>query len=151
MAAGLIACMVEVIDAPLLDYGFQPIINCLMRHPTDVALVTAMGGGVLLTTSLLVNATWNQPLSFLLSLCGIVVQGIAIGNFYSRQHVWREQIKPGVRNPLRYILTPIRLLTLLTSAIFSVMFTYAADGFDLSATLFVSGLACWTVTYYFES
>jgi hypothetical protein len=141
----------DVKDAPLLDYGFQPLVNWSWQHPIDLALMTAMGGAVMLSASaIIVLLTSGFMIGFILNCLGVAAQIVAITMIYRGQHTMRTLLKPGMRNPMRILLFPIRIMMLL-SLLFLCLVMMLVTGPVVSSLLYTMGITCWISTYYFQS
>lgn len=139
-----------VIDAYLLDYGFQPIVNRFAKHPLDFALSTAIGGSIMLSVAVSFVVRPDNMLSASMALMAIFCQGFAIGSLRVAMERLRQFIVPGVRNPLRLILLRLRLASIVMMLWLAITVTLLF-GIGLIPCLFALGGTLWTACFYFES
>jgi hypothetical protein len=144
-----------VIDAVVLDYGFQPIVNYFAKHPFDLAINAAIGGFVMMSVAVSLLVSWHNISFVMLALMAIFSQGFALGAVRIALLRMRPLIVPGVRNPLRYVLLRVRLgfvmivmvMMLWTSLVMITMHTI----YSMLTSLALIGGVLWCISFYFES
>jgi hypothetical protein len=87
--------MLNEIDDFVIDHGFQPIVNRLLMHPMDVAMITTTGASVLLATGTIIGVDWTNYTVVPIVVVAIMAQFCAL--WVSRQTFPRMKslIKPG--------------------------------------------------------
>lgn len=140
----------DVVDAPIIDYGFQPIVNRLMIHPADIGWNTAVGGGVMVSVAL-ICVDWTTEFTFWMAILGIFIQGFMIGFESEKLTLLRHLIQSDRRNPLRYQFLSSRLLMVITTGIMTPILFWYYPLIALVPDLFLFGCLLWCATLYFQS
>jgi hypothetical protein len=142
----------RVLDAPIIDYGFQPIVNRTMRHPADLALTSGLGGAVMGTTGalLMVIAHLDVPVLVTLAMVAIASQGATLASAVGLYRLNHFMLKPGCPNILRYIMAWPRLGMVILAVLVSLSDCALGTRWDVSI-LMVMGNALWMATLYFGS
>lgn len=148
------------LDAMLLDHFFQPIVNRLLKHPSDLVLNSAMGAAVL---TIVPNGIWlilNDWVVFRLFLINVVAALATFLACWILARFGRKVIRPGYRNPLRHLLRWVRIGVLISYALFTLAVLYLIYTFavvyviyDLGSTLILSNMLAveplWAAVFYF--
>jgi hypothetical protein len=134
------------IDAYVLDKCFQPIINWCGQHPLDFGLNAAIGGSVMLYVAVVGLTRWASPLAAILGLTAIFVIGFSLGLLASTLARLRPIIVPGMRNPMRFVLLPLRLGSMVAVPWMTVSIVLLPD-----FAFIAMGGALWIASVFFVS
>jgi hypothetical protein len=141
-----------VVDAPLLDYVFQPIVNRSLRHPADVARSVSIGAAVnaILGTVLGTTLWWPNFNLLMIGLAAIAIQSVALVTCLRLFKFTRAVIRPGFANPLRVATMPARLGILVILGIVVAFMLMTVIRWDVTILL-VLGHVLWISSFYFIS
>jgi hypothetical protein len=141
--------MLNEIDDFVIDHGFQPIVNRLLMHPMDVAMITTTGASVLLATGTIIGVDWTNYTVVPIVVVAIMAQFCAL--WVSRQTFPRMKslIKPGMRNPFRETNRNQRCL-LVPPAIMMIIIIVSVLPYLKGLFLFL-GFVCWLTTTFFQA
>lgn len=142
----------RVSDAPILDYGFQPIVNWTMQHPADVSSTTGIGASVLSITGSVLNVVTFRldDVSFdVLTLIAILSQIIALTGCLWLNSLIRRNLKLNTINPMRHVFMPLRLLIVVTMSML-MTFQLILPHDTISWFTIVSN-CLWIGCFYFSS
>lgn len=143
----------EALDRLLLDRLFQPIVNRLLKSPSDLAMNMAVGALVMAITPniyWLLQRSQFWPFHVFIIIENLVTFGMCWGTIV----LTRTIIKPGYRNPLRDVLRTTRIILInvvvLTISVGSY-FSYVIGFLDMAIVMVIIANPLWMSAFYFVS